>query len=198
MKRREFITLLGGTAAWPVAARAQQPAMPTIGYLTNGAGLNANNVGAFRKGLSEMGFVEGRNVAFDIRVTEQYDKFPALALELVDRRVAAIFAFSITAAAAAKAATATIPIVFLGAGDPVRVGLVTSLNRPGGNVTGMTSLGVELGPKRLELMRELVPQAAVIGILTNPTGIIIWRGRSRHVSAQRKVCAKDIAGPAAE
>jgi putative tryptophan/tyrosine transport system substrate-binding protein len=187
MKRREFITLLGGAAAWPLAARAQQPAMPTIGYLTNGAGLNANNVGAFRKGLSEMGFVEGRNVAFDIRVTEQYDKFPALALELVDRRVAAIFAFSITAAAAAKAATATIPIVFLGAGDPVRVGLVTSLNRPGGNVTGMTSLGVELGPKRLELMRELVPQAAVIGILTNPTGITSLGNMTDVQAAARSV-----------
>jgi putative tryptophan/tyrosine transport system substrate-binding protein len=161
--------------------------MPTIGYLTNGAGLNANNVGAFRKGLSEMGFVEGRNVAFDIRVTEQYDKFPALALELVDRRVAAIFAFSITAAAAAKAATATIPIVFLGAGDPVRVGLVTSLNRPGGNVTGMTSLGVELGPKRLELMRELVPQAAVIGILTNPTGITSLGNMTDVQAAARSV-----------
>src|SRR5262249_40790927 len=105
---------------------------------------------------------------FDIRVTEQYDQYPALALELVDRRVAAIFAFSLTAAAAAKAATATIPIVFSGAGDPVRVGLVTSLNRPGGNVTGMTNLGVELGSKRLELMRELIPQAAEIGVLTNP------------------------------
>jgi ABC-type uncharacterized transport system substrate-binding protein len=187
MRRREFITLLGGAAAWPLAARAQQPAMPTIGYLTNGAGLNANNVGAFREGLSEMGFVEGRNVAFDIRVTEQYDKFPALALELVDRRVAAIFAFSITAAAAAKAATATIPIVFLGAGDPVRVGLVTSLNRPGGNVTGMTSLGVELGPKRLELMRELVPQAAVIGILTNPTGITSLGNMTDVQAAARSV-----------
>jgi putative tryptophan/tyrosine transport system substrate-binding protein len=187
MRRREFITLLGVAAAWPLAARAQQPAMPTIGYLTNGAGLNANNVGAFRKGLSEMGFVEGRNVAVDIRVTEQYDKFPALALELVDRRVAAIFAFSITAAAAAKAATATIPIVFLGAGDPVRVGLVTSLNRPGGNVTGMTSLGVELGPKRLELMRELVPQAAVIGILTNPTGITSLGNMTDVQAAARSV-----------
>jgi putative ABC transport system substrate-binding protein len=172
MKRREFITLLGGaTVAWPIAARGQQAAVPVIGYLTNGAGLNANNVGAFGNGLSEMGFVEGRNVAFDIRVTEQYDKFPALALELLDDRVAAIFAFSLTAAAAAKAATATIPIVFSGSGDPVRVKLVTSLNRPGGNVTGMTNLGVELGPKRLELMRELIPHADMIGVLTNPAGI---------------------------
>ena len=172
LHRREFITLLGGAAAaWPLAARGQQPARPVIGYLTNGAGLKANNVAAFRKGLREMGFVEDRTVFFDIRVTEQYDQFPALALELVNRRVAAIFAFSLTAAAAAKAVTATIPIVFLGAGDPVRVGLVTSLNRPGGNTTGVTSLGVELGPKRLELMRELVPQAGMIGVLTNPTGI---------------------------
>jgi ABC-type uncharacterized transport system substrate-binding protein len=188
MKRREFITLFGGAAAaWPLAARAQQSAMPVIGYLTNGAGLHANNIGAFRKGLSEMGFVEGRNVAFDIRVTGQYDRFPALALELVDRRVAAIFAFSLTAAAAAKATTATIPIVFSGAGDPVRVGLVASLNRPGGNITGITNLGVELGPKRLELMRELVPQAATIGVLTNPTGITSLGNMTDLQAAARSV-----------
>jgi putative ABC transport system substrate-binding protein len=184
--RRKFLATLGGAAAWRLAARAQQ-AMPVIGYLTSGAGLNANNVGAFRKGLSEMGFVEGRNAAFDIRVTEQYDQYPALALELVDRRVAAIFTFSLTAAAAAKAATATIPIVFSGAGDPVRVGLVTSLNRPGGNVTGMTNLGVELGSKRLELMRELMPQAAVIGVLTNPTGITSLGNMTDLQAAARSV-----------
>jgi putative tryptophan/tyrosine transport system substrate-binding protein len=169
LRRRQFLTLLGGAAAaWPLAARAQQAPMPVVGYLTVGAGLNANNVKGFRKGLSEMGFVEGRrNVAFDTQATDQYGQFPALALELADRKVAAIFAFSLTAAAAAKVATATIPIVFSGAGDPVRVGLVASLNRPGGNVTGVTNLGVELGPKRLELMRELMPQAAVIGVVTN-------------------------------
>jgi len=188
MRRREFIALASGAAAaWPLAARAQQAAMPVIGYLTNGAGLKANNVAAFRKGLSEMGFVEGRNVSFDIRGTEQYDQFPALALELVNRRVAAIFAFSLTAAAAAKAATATIPIVFSGAGDPVRVDLVTSLNRPGGNITGMTSLGVELGPKRLELMRELVPRAGVIGVLTNPTGITSLGNMTDLQAAARSV-----------
>jgi len=189
MKRREFITLLGGAAAaWPLAARAQQPAMPVVGYLTNGAGLNANNVKAFRKGLSEMGFVEGRrNVAFDTQATDQYGQFPALALELADRKVAAIFAFSLTAAAAAKAATATIPIVFSGAGDPVRVGLVASLNRPGGNVTGVTNLGVELGPKRLELMRELMPQAAVIGVVTNPTGITSLGNMTDLQAAARSV-----------
>src|SRR6516162_3417891 len=168
LKRREFITLVGAAAAWPIVARAQQPAMPVIGFLTNSAGLQANNFAAFRKGLSEMGFVEGRNVSLDIRATEQYDQFPAFARELVNRRVAAIFAFSLTAATAAKAATETIPVVFSGAGDPVRIGLVANLSRPGANVTGVTSLGVELGPKRLELIRELVPQAATLGFLTNP------------------------------
>jgi putative ABC transport system substrate-binding protein len=172
MRRREFITLLGGAAAaWPLAARAQPAGVATVGYLTNGGGLTPNNVGAFRKGLGEMGFVEGRNAALDIRATEQYDQFPAFARELVNRRVAAIFAFSLTAATAAKAATETIPVVFSGAGDPVRIGLVANLSRPGANVTGVTSLGVELGPKRLELIRELVPQAATLGFLTNPTGV---------------------------
>ena len=187
LKRREFITLVGAAAAGPIVARAQQSAMPVIGFLTNSAGLQAYNFAAFRKGLIEMGFVEGRNVSLDIRVTEQYDQFPALALELVNRRVAAIFAFSLTAASGAKAATATIPIVFSGAGDPVRVGLVTSLNRPGGNMTGVTNLGVELGSKRLELMRELVPQAGMIGVLTNPTGITSLGNMTDLQAAARSV-----------
>jgi putative ABC transport system substrate-binding protein len=187
LKRREFITLIGGAAAWPLAARAQQPARPVIGYLTNGGGLIPNNVGAFREGLAAMGFVEGRNAAVDIRATEQYDRFPALAVELVNRRVAAIFAFSLTAATAAKAATETIPIVFSGAGDPVRIGLVPSLNRPGANVTGVTSLGVELGPKRLELMRELAPQAATVGVLTNQTGVTSPGNMADLQAAARKV-----------
>src|SRR5262249_61016672 len=133
--RRELLVALGGAAAaWPVAARAQQQAMPVVGYLTNGAGLNANNVKAFRKGLSEMGFVEGRrNVAFDTQATDQYGQFPALALELADRKVAAIFAFSLTAAAAAKAATATIPIGFSGLREPVWGGLGARPNRSAGN-----------------------------------------------------------------
>ena len=188
MRRRQFITLLGGAAAaWPLAARAQQPKVPVIGYLANGAGVTAYNIGAFRKGLSEMGFVEGGNVAFDIRVTDQYDRFPALARELVERKIAAIFAFSITAASAAKAATATIPIVFSGAGDPVKLGLVASLNRPGANVTGTTNLGVELGPKRLELIRELVPQATVIGVIANPAGITSSGNMANLQAAARRV-----------
>jgi putative ABC transport system substrate-binding protein len=172
LHRRQFITLLGGAAAaWPVVAGAQPTSVATIGYLTNGGGLTPNNMGAFREGLAATGFVEGRNATLDVRATEQYDRFPALALELVNRRVSAIFAFSLTAAAAAKAATETIPVVFSGAGDPVRIGLVPSLNRPSGNVTGVTSLGVELEPKRLELVRELAPQGATVGVLTNQTGV---------------------------
>jgi putative ABC transport system substrate-binding protein len=143
--------------------------MPVVGYLANGAGVNAYNIGAFRKGLSEMGFVEGGNVAFDIRVTDQYDRFPALARELVERKIAAIFAFSITAASAAKAATATIPIVFSGAGDPVKLGLVTSLNRPGGNVTGMSLFTSDMIGKMAQLLKEMVPGAAAIAYLINPS-----------------------------
>src|SRR5262249_4630883 len=121
------------------------------------------------------------------RVTDQYDRFPALARELVERKIAAIFAFSITAASAAKAATATIPIVFSGAGDPVKLGMVASLNRPGGNVTGTTNLGVELGPKRLELIRELVPQATVIGVIANPAGITSSGNMANLQAAARRV-----------
>jgi putative ABC transport system substrate-binding protein len=173
MKRRDVITLLGGAAAmssslWPLAARAQQPAMPVVGYLSVGAPV-ASNLAALRKGLNEQGYAEGRNVAFEFRNTEQYERLPALAAELVRRRIAVIFtASSLDAAQAAKAATATIPIVFTVGADPVRTGLVTSLNRPGGNLTGVTFLTGEMGPKRLELLRELVPQATTIAFLVNP------------------------------
>src|SRR5215813_9859896 len=142
MKRRELITLLGGAGVWPLAARAQQPVLPAIGYLHSGLpGQDAENVAAFLKGLGETGFVEGRNISIEHRWAEnQYDRFPALASDLVRRGVAVIFtAAPQMAAAAAKAATTTIPIVFSTGGDPVRIGLVASFNRPGGNVTGVVN-----------------------------------------------------------
>jgi putative ABC transport system substrate-binding protein len=168
MKRREFVTLLGGAAAWPLAARGQQSAMPVIGYLSVGDPIPFQ-ITALRQGLADQGYLEGRNFNFEARSTENYDRIPALVAELVARRVAVIFTFSnLIAAQAAKAATSTIPIVFTLGADPIVQGLVANLNRPGANVTGVTYLvaGTEL--KRLELLRELVPQASTVAYLVNP------------------------------
>jgi putative tryptophan/tyrosine transport system substrate-binding protein len=168
MNRRAFISLFGGAAAWPLAARAQQPALPVIGFLSVGSP-NTNNLAGLRKGLSEEGYLEGHNFVFEHRSTEEYDRLPALAADLVARRVAVVFTFgNLNAAQAAKAATATIPIVFTVGVDPVMFGLVGSLNRPGANVTGVTYLVAEMTPKRLELLHELLPRAPTIAFLANP------------------------------
>jgi hypothetical protein len=173
MRRREFIAGLGGATAWPVVARAQQRAMPVIGYLTNGSPeLFADRLRAFRQRLSEAGFVEGRNVAIDYRWAGDEDRLPALAADLVRRQVNVISAFGgINGALAAKAATTTIPIAFGTDFDPIAAGLVASLNRPGGNITGVVTLGVEVAPKRLELMHVLLP-TATMAVLINPASPI--------------------------
>jgi putative ABC transport system substrate-binding protein len=170
LRRRDFITLLGGAAAWPLAARAQQPGLPVIGFLSSGTPeASARYLEAFRKGLNDVGFVEGRNVTMEQRwARAELSRLPELAADLVRTRVTVIASLSTTAALAAKAATTTIPIVFMSGGDPVKLGLVGNVTRPDGNVTGITNISPDLESRRVGILRELVPSATRYAVLINP------------------------------
>jgi putative tryptophan/tyrosine transport system substrate-binding protein len=184
MKRREFITLIGGaTATWPFAALAQQAAMPVIGYISaHSPEVGEPRAAAFRRGLQEAGYVVGQNVAIEYHWAEQQiDRLPAMAADLVKRRVTVIAAVTTQAVLAVQAATSTIPIVFESGSDPVRLGLVATLNRPGGNITGATAVNIEVGPKRLELLHELLPTAGVMAFLVNPADRALAQVQAREV-----------------
>jgi len=190
MNRREFIMLLGGAVAWPLAARAQQ-AMPAIGFL--GSESFEDRLRAFRQGLRDTGYVEGNNVAIEYRWAEgQNDRLPTLAANLVRIRVTVIATPDTTAALAAKAATTTIPIIFFTAANPVEIGLVANLARPGGNLTGVTTLGLEVGPKRLELLHELVPAATTMALLVNPTSLALSERTTRDLQTAARALGLKI------
>jgi putative ABC transport system substrate-binding protein len=194
MRRREFISLFGGLATVPLAARAQQAAMPVIGYLNASSPEDVEpRAAAFRRGLQESGYVEGRNVAIEYRWAEgQIERLPAMAADLVQRRVIVIAATTTPAALAAQAATTTIPIVFETGSDPVRLGLVVNLNRPGGNATGVTSLIVEVQPKRLELLHELLPTVSVMALLVNPNDRALAQAQARELLSAARNLGLDL------
>jgi putative ABC transport system substrate-binding protein len=195
MRRREFITLLGGAAAWPLAVRAQQPSMPVIGYLGSSsfersAGRSLLN---FKRGLAETGYVEDRNVTIEYRwADDQYERLPALALELVQRRVSVLVAAGSPTALPAKAATTVVPTVFMVGSDPVELGLVASLNRPGGNLTGVAYLNAEVAPKRLELLQQFVPAAKSIALLVNPYNPVSAEAQAKELEAAVRTLGIDL------
>jgi putative tryptophan/tyrosine transport system substrate-binding protein len=194
LKRREFITLLGGAAAWPLGARAQQPAMPVIGFLDpRSPDVIADRVRGFRQGLKDVGYIEGENVAIEYRWAEgQFERLPELAAELVRRRVNVIAATNTASALAAKAATTTTPIVFSVPEDPVGLGLVTSVARPGGNATGINFFSQEMVPKRLELLRELVPTATRVAVLVNPAAVATTETTMKEVAGAARALGLQI------